>query len=76
MLTYMLWDDFKYKCKERYIGFADKYYKYDNSDIVLLFMVCTIVTPLVIISDLVLSPFEIIYLIALKVVNKLRKEPK
>jgi len=76
MLTYMLWEDFKYKCKERYIGFADKYYKYDNSEIVSLFMVYTVVTPFVIILDLILSPFEIIYLISLKVVNKLRKEPK
>lgn len=73
MFIYLLWKDFKYSCKERYIGYADKYYKYDNSELAGLFIFYIILTPFCILADLVGLPFEFIYLIALKVINQLRK---
>ena len=76
MFTYLLWKDFKYSCKERYIGYADQYYKYDNKDLAGIFIFYIIVTPLFILADLIGLPFEFIYLVTLKVINKLRKEIK
>lgn len=76
MFSYLLWKDFKYSCKERYIGYADKYYKYSNNELAESFIFNIILTPFCILVDLVVLPFEFIYLITLKVINKLRKEIK
>lgn len=75
MFTYMLWRDFRDKCKEPYIGFAENIrYKYNNEELTIIFILYILLTPFSIVTDLVGLPIELSYLIILKVMNKFRKD--
>ena len=65
MFTRNIWEEFIYDYKSTY---------YNNRDIAQKLLFSIVLTPLFILSDIVLLPIEIIYLITLKIINKKRDD--
>jgi hypothetical protein len=65
VFTIGIWEEFIYDYKSIY---------YSNRSIAQKLLFIIVLTPLFILSDIVLLPIEIIYLITLKIINKKRDD--
>ena len=72
MITFILWSDYNDKLYSTY-GFY-KNYSYTKEELAWYLILYVLITPIIFILDIFLSPIELIYLICLKIVKFIRKK--
>jgi len=70
MITKLNWEEFK-----EHFNAQTPYgkYKYDNSEITRDLLLSIFITPFTIVIDILIFPIQIIYLMCLKIINKIRR---